>query len=171
MRRLALIAATNVEPDPQVINIDSSSDNTNNNGEDDTEPNHAQPIYQSKPCCAICFDIFDASTYIIASFCGHIYCRRCFNMCKTVNRRCGVCTRSFGAVNNQYRLRFKSIEGKFVCAFPHCPMEIVPELNFKALRCECVYCEHCIDRLTDRCICSTELGGSNKVLSLIFSFS
>lgn len=158
MRRLSLIVTM------------SEQNNNNNNTNDDIELHPVQPVHFPKLSCAICFDIINAITHVIGVFCGHVYCSRYFNLCKSLNRRCGVCTRPLG---DHYRLRLKFNEQeKCVCAFPHCQTEFDPQVNCKAIRCGCVYCECCFSQMTDRCIrCNTELGRSNKIVNLVLSYN
>lgn len=183
------------------FNIDGSNiiDNNNNNNVvfANTQPRFRETIQQStmqqpsilqqalqqpmlhqdrriikRASCAICFEIFAHSTAAIAAFCGHVYCRRCFNLCRTINKKCGVCTRTLAPIQNQYRLHFNfDNEQNIVCGNSLCRLAIGAEAEIKALRCGCVFCAQCYNAMTGNCIkCRAELGGSNRMISLILSY-
>lgn len=119
--------------------------------------------------CAICFEEFSPLIITFAPFCGHVYCRSCFNACKRLNNRCGVCTMSF-RTSNHYRiyLRF-NYQARPVCRT--CMIEITNDTPVRALRCGDVYCERCFLAMTDKCFaCQGELGGSNRAIHLHISF-
>lgn len=120
--------------------------------------------------CAICFEVFAPATITVAPFCGHVYCRNCFNTVKSRNNRCGVCTQNFGSAAMLYRLYLRfNYQSKLVCRF--CMREINKDMTVKALRCGDVFCERCFDGMSDRCFgCQAELGGRNRIIRIHFSF-
>lgn len=133
-------------------------------------PVRVQPQPQPKASCCICFETFTSGTITIASFCGHVYCRTCYSACKRLNNRCGVCTQNFKP-NHHYRLYFIFNNNQtIVCT--KCAGEITTATRLRATRCGCVFCEQCFGELSIHCIrCRNELGGSNRVLSLILTYN
>lgn len=42
----------------------------------------------AEPSCCICFEVFTPRTVVISPYCGHVYCRACYNTIKNRRNRC-----------------------------------------------------------------------------------
>lgn len=121
--------------------------------------------------CSICFERFTTTTITIAPFCGHIYCRNCYNSCKSTQNRCGVCTQNFRSAANYFRLYFRfNFQNKIVCR--QCMIEFNKESEVRASRCGCVFCLSCYEIMGSVCYgCNAEYARAHKVINIHLSFN
>lgn len=122
--------------------------------------------YVHGPLCCICLDRIIPGTSIVASVCGHIYCKYCYEQTLRFDRekRCGVC-RVKMSIETSTRLYFRfNYESEPVCR--RCPTVLGPDVNIEGLSCGDVYCSPCM-RTLDRtpgvsCLgCRNRVGGNN----------